>query len=85
VHQTLAGLAQHAKPNAPAVAFTSAGFISTALGMMQGHSPAEIRANIMQIPNASITTLDQEPGTQKWHVVQPPSDGFLPEAMRTQI
>lgn len=85
VLQTLSGLAIHAQPNAPALAFTSAGFIATALGLIQGGSASEIRRNILQIPNASYTTLEREADTQVWRVVQPPTDAFLDGSMRTQI
>jgi broad specificity phosphatase PhoE len=85
VHETLDGLTQLAQPNTPAVAFTSAGFIATALGMIQGKTPSEIRAQILKVPNASITTLEREPSTRRWHVLNAPVDGFLPESIRTQI
>lgn len=85
VHETLDGLTQLAQPNTPAVAFTSAGFIATALGMIEGKTPSEIRAQILKVPNASITTLEREPSTRRWHVLNAAVDGFLPEPIRTQI
>ena len=85
VTQTLAGLATHARPNAPALAVTSAGFIATALGLIHGQSPSEIRRNILTIPNASYTTLETETGAHVWRMVHAPTDAFLEESLRTQI
>jgi len=85
VLETLSGLATHAQPNAPALAVTSAGFIATALGLIQGQSPSEIRRNILQIPNASYTILEMEATGSVWRVVDEPTDAFLEESLRTQI
>ena len=85
VHQTLEGLVSHAGGGQPAVAITSAGFIATAMGLIQGHSRSEIRQAMFRVPNASCTVLEREGTNPIWRVLSAPNDAYLTKAQRSWI
>ena len=85
VHQTLEGLVTHASGGQPAVAITSAGFIATAIGLIQAHRPSEVRQAMFRVPNASYTVLEREASAPVWRVLSKPTDAYLEESQRSWI
>jgi broad specificity phosphatase PhoE len=85
VKQTLEGLAAHARDQKPAVAITSAGFIATAYGLINGLSAENVRSLIWRVPNCSLTVLRRGGSIADWSVIEETSDTFLPEEERTYI